>query len=138
MVVRMFTDEYAELVIPEWVTDIHAFRRWTDQDDFPESGRIWWLACEIWADFCREQIFSHVCLKGEFACIIGGLQEVERAGRYFIAGARLTNFSGGFSGIPDGIFISHQSITDGKVRLFKIKKVVTTKYKARPIFSSKS
>ena len=25
--------------VPEWVVDLESFRRWSDDDDFPERGR---------------------------------------------------------------------------------------------------
>lgn len=120
MVVKLFTD-YADLVIPEWVTDIHAFRRWTDQDDFPETGRIWWLDGGVWADMSKEQeqIFSHVRVKTEIAFILTGLAKSGNHGMFFTDGVLLTNFTGDFSGIPDGIFISDQSIADEKVRFIE-------------------
>ena len=36
--------------IPPWVASLATFRRWTDSEDFPESGRIGYLKGEVWVD----------------------------------------------------------------------------------------
>jgi hypothetical protein len=43
-------DETRVIEVPDWVTDIESFRRWTDQDDFPNEYRVWWLKGEVWFD----------------------------------------------------------------------------------------
>jgi len=41
--------------IPDWVVDLESFRRWADADDFPKSGRIFWLNGEVGVDMSKEQ-----------------------------------------------------------------------------------
>ncbi len=60
-----FISEAGQVTVPAWVTDIDSFRRWTDTDDFPREGRIWWLRGEVWADMSKEQIFTHLAVKNE-------------------------------------------------------------------------
>ena len=55
-----------KISVPCWVVDIDSFRRWTDCDDFPTTGRVWWLCGEVWADMSKEQIFSHLAVKNEY------------------------------------------------------------------------
>ena len=43
-------NEGQQVDVPDWVTDIEAFRRWNDEDDFPEDVRIWWLKGKVWID----------------------------------------------------------------------------------------
>ena len=57
--------ESQRVSVPGWVTDINAFRRWTDANDFPDKARIWWLKGEVWIDMSKEQIFTHVRVKTE-------------------------------------------------------------------------
>jgi hypothetical protein len=64
----VFIAETGELTVPEWVIDIDAYRRWVDDADFPEEGRIWWLRGKVWADMSREQIFTHLAIKNA-ACL---------------------------------------------------------------------
>ena len=45
-----------EIDIPADVQDLDAFRRWAHSDQFPEHGRIWWLAEKVWADINRLEV----------------------------------------------------------------------------------
>ena len=36
--------------VPEWVTDLASFSQWAEANDFPDEGRIDFLAGEIWID----------------------------------------------------------------------------------------
>ena len=65
-----FAIENAEVVsVPFWVTDIDKFRQWAHSDEFPESGRVWWLDGEVWVDMTMEQIFTHVDVKSEIGAV---------------------------------------------------------------------
>src|SRR5689334_21653653 len=57
--------DLSEVTIPTWVDSLETFRRWTEQPDFPQKGRIWWLRGQVWIDMSREQIFSHILVKTE-------------------------------------------------------------------------
>jgi hypothetical protein len=105
------------LDIPEWVTSLAAFRRWTDEPDFPEKGNIWWLRGKVWADMSKEQLFSHLALKGEFFFVLLGLVREADFGLMFTDGLLLTNDVAGLSGNPDATFISHEALSDGRVVL---------------------
>jgi hypothetical protein len=59
--------------VPSWVVDLETFRRWADGSDFPEKARIWYLKGEVWIDLSREELFTHVLLKSQFAIVLGGL-----------------------------------------------------------------
>jgi Uma2 family endonuclease len=114
MVIKLFTDT-ADLCVPEGITDIQSFRHWMDQDDFPETGNIWWLKGAVWADMSKEQIFTHADVKLEITSVLRVLAKSEKIGRVLPDGVLLTNFAGDFSGKPDGIFISNNSIDARKV-----------------------
>jgi hypothetical protein len=43
------------VVIPDGISDLEAFRRWTHSEDFPEAGRIWFLQGQVWVDMSKEQ-----------------------------------------------------------------------------------
>src|SRR5262245_62509123 len=105
------------LDIPEWVTSLAAFRRWTDEPDFPEKGNIWWLRGNLWADMSKEQLFSHLAMKGEFFFVLLGLVREADLGLMFTDGLLLTNETAGLSGNPDATFISHEALSEGRVVL---------------------
>ena len=69
-----FIHESDEVVrVPAWVVDLESFRRWADADDFPDTGRIWYLKGEVWVDLSKEQIFSHVLVKLELTIVLTDL-----------------------------------------------------------------
>jgi Uma2 family endonuclease len=111
--------ELDEVTIPESVTSLEAFRRWTDQDDFPQTGRIWWLRGRVWADMSKEQIFSHLAVKTECTVVLGGLVKSQELGLYLGDGLLLSNFAADISGNPDGTFISSETLRSDRVRLIE-------------------
>jgi Uma2 family endonuclease len=105
--------------IPPWVDTLAAFRRWTESDDFPDSGRICYLKGEVWVDMSREQVFTHNQLKNEFAFVLTGLVKKYRLGRFFPDGVLLTNLQADISVRPDGLFASTETMRTGAVRLIE-------------------
>jgi Uma2 family endonuclease len=112
-------DESQRVTVPSWVTDIHSFLRWTDSNDFPTEYRVWWLNGEVWIDMSKEQIFTHVLVKTEFSRVFWGIAKAERSGIYLTDGALLSNFAADFSGNPDGLFISADTLASDRVRLIE-------------------
>jgi hypothetical protein len=97
--------------------DQEAFRCWTDSDEFPDEGTIWWLRGEIWIDLSPEQIFTHVRAKTEFTAVLEELAGEQQRGYYFGPGARLSNVAADFSCLPDGVFyFSETTLGSGRIR----------------------
>ena len=112
----------ATVHIPPWVVDRPTFRRWLNSDDFPEKGRICFLAKEIWIDMSKEQVFSHNQVKNEYAFVVTGLAKTGKRGRYFPDGMLLSNAEVDFTCQPDGMFVSHNAFETGRVRLVEATK----------------
>ena len=72
-------DRPVDLAIPDWVIDLESFRRWCDDDDFPEKGRICYLQGRIWIDMSKEQLFTHNDAKSEIAHQLGATDFVNPA-----------------------------------------------------------
>jgi Uma2 family endonuclease len=108
-----------EVRIPAWVDSLEAFRRWADSDDFPDEGRVDYLQGEIWVDMSKEQIFSHVAVKGEFCFVLVGLVKAGKLGRFLPDGVLLSSAEADFSSQPDGVFLSNESLRSGRVRLLE-------------------
>ena len=107
------------LDVPEWVTSLAAFRRWTDEPEFPEKGNIWWLRGKVWANMSNEQVFTHVAVKGEFFRVLANIVRDQDLGIMLTDGLLLTNEDAGLSGNPDATFISHQALESGRVVLME-------------------
>ncbi len=111
--------EGQEVDIPSWVVDLPSFRRWSDQDDFPDTGRIWFFQGKVWLDISKEQLFTHIQVKDQFTQVLVRLARKFKLGLYFSDGLLLTNVSADISGNPDGTFISKESLATGGVRLLE-------------------
>jgi Uma2 family endonuclease len=103
--------------IPPWVGSLESFRRWTESDEFPESGRICYLKGEVWVDMSREQVFTHNQVKNEFGFVLTGLAKRDHLGRFFPDGVLLTNVQADISVRPDGLFVSMETMGSKRVRL---------------------
>jgi Uma2 family endonuclease len=104
--------EWEHIVIPVWVKDLASFRRWTNSDDFPEHGRICYLAGEIDIDLCREPISTHVALKGEIVAVLSRQVKHEETGLFLGDGARLSNVQADISVVPDALFASKATLKE--------------------------
>lgn len=130
--VTVHFDETERVSVPGWVVDIQSFRRWTDTDDFPDKGRIWWLCGEVWIDMSKEQIFTHLAVKNEFACVLTGLVKTGKLGLFIPDGVLLSNFAGDISGNPDATFLSTATLRSDRIRLIEGKDEGYTELQGEP------
>lgn len=71
------------VTLPEWVDDLESFRRWTDDDAFPEHGKISFLDGRVLIDRSKEQLFTHNGIKTEITVVLGSLAKRAIPGRFF-------------------------------------------------------
>lgn len=105
--------------VPTWIDNLESFRRWAHSDEFPETGRICYLAGEVWVDMSKEQVFTHNQVKNEYTVVIGGLVKAGRLGRFFPDGVLISNISADLTAQPDGTFVSTRAFRSGRVRLIE-------------------
>jgi len=103
------------VTIPEWVADLDSFRRWLDTSDVPEKAKTWFLRGEVWVDMSREQLFTHLLLKGEFYRVLGNLVKDGKLGELYPDGLLLTNRAADLSGNPDATFVSGATASAGRI-----------------------
>lgn len=104
------------VAIPPGSHTLAGFRKWYASDEFPEEGRISFLAGEIIVDMSHERLSSHVAIKGEFARVLISLARERQLGQFLTDGTRVVNEGADVSHEPDGCFISRASIDRGSVR----------------------
>jgi Uma2 family endonuclease len=109
-------DEPGKLSIPSWVTNLKSFLRWCESDDFPEEGRICFFRDGVWADMSMEQVFSHNQVKAELTSVLRRLVKETKAGRFFTDGLLITNFSAEIAGVPDGTYVSFETLRAGRAK----------------------
>jgi Uma2 family endonuclease len=100
-----------------FVRSLRDFRDWALSDQFPEQGRIDFIAGHIEVDMSPEDVFSHGTLKTE---IVGGLREIVKragAGHLLTDSTRVSCPEADLSVEPDVVFLSDESLDCGRVRL---------------------
>jgi Uma2 family endonuclease len=108
--------EVGEFNIPAWVKDLASFRRWVEEDETLDFGRVGYLKGSVWIDMSKEQLYTHNGVKTELTSVLHRLVKGERLGRYFSDGALLCNVPADVSGQPDGTFVSLESFRTGRVK----------------------
>ncbi|MBU4398019.1 MAG: Uma2 family endonuclease [Planctomycetes bacterium] len=109
---------FEELVeVPLGVRSLADFRRWALSDDFPESGRIDFIDGKIEVDMAPEDLFCHGTFKTEVAAALYLRIKRRRMGHLFVDKARISSPEAGLSVEPDIVFLSHEAIRSGRVRL---------------------
>jgi Uma2 family endonuclease len=116
MMLTVVSDGEQMLTLPPWVLDFDSFLRWCDSDEFPEEGRIWFIRGGVWADMTMEQVFSHNQVKGEMTRALMTVVKMTKSGRFFPDGLRITNVPAELSGVPDGTYVSFDTLRAGRAR----------------------
>lgn len=114
---RVVIQQAENVVVPREVFDLGSFHEWVRSREFPEGGRIDFLAGEIWIDMSEQQLFSHVRVKGEFCRVLTSLEREHRQGFYLVDGARVSHPEADLSAVPDGVFILNDSVQTLRVQL---------------------
>ena len=105
-----------EVEIPT-IRDLADFRRWALSDDFPQRGRIDYIAGRIEVDMSPEDFFTHGTLKSEIAAEVKDRVDELDLGHTLIAETRISSVPGDVSAEPDVVVITHEAFDDGRVRL---------------------
>jgi Uma2 family endonuclease len=111
--------ESGVIAVPDWVTDIDSFRRWTETDDCPNEYRLGWLKGQVWIDMTREQLYTHLLVKAEYYFHLTRIVKEGNLGIFIPDGLLLSNFAADISGNPDGTFLSQETLHSDRVRLLE-------------------
>jgi Uma2 family endonuclease len=106
-----------QAVIPMDIRSLADFRRWATSDGFPERGRIDYLAGRIEVDMSPEAFFSHGGLKAEICGTLLLLVKRLDLGYLRTDRTRVSSLPADLSAEPDVVFLSHNSLAAGRVRL---------------------
>lgn len=112
------------LVIPATAHTLGGYRSWATSDEFPERGRISFLGGEIYVDMSPEELQNHVKVKHEVTYAITHLNKRLNLGEFYADGALLTNQAAELSTEPDGLFVTWESLEQGRVQLIPREGVV--------------
>ncbi len=93
------------------------FRTWALSDDFPERGRIDYIAGRIEVDMSPENVFFHGSVKTEVVWALGNIVHSEGSGYLFTDQMRVSCPAAELSAEPDIVYLSDDTIDSGRVRL---------------------
>jgi Uma2 family endonuclease len=112
---RVVIQDARDVIVPEWVDGLRSFSHWVESDEFPDEGRIDFLAGEIWIDMSDEKVWSHNQVKLAYFSVLDLLVRKTRKGRFFPDGLRIVHPEAKLSAVPDGVFVLNESIQTMRV-----------------------
>ena len=95
------------------------FREWCHSDDFPEEGRICYLADELYIEVGYGVGSSHVSIKAALTESLNAVARIADIGRYFGEGIRVVHKATKLSAVPVGTFVAWNCVEEGRVALQK-------------------
>lgn len=105
-----------EIEIPT-IRNLEEFRRWALSDEFPERGRIDYIAGRIEVDMSPEDFFTHGTLKSEIAAEIKDRVDELDLGHTLIAETRISSIEGNVSAEPDVVVITYDAFDANRASL---------------------
>lgn len=100
-----------------FVRSLSEFRQWALSEDFPERGRIDYLAGRIEVDMTPEDYYSHGGLKVEVIRVLGDVVKAGDLGDLRSDRTRVSNPEAELSAEPDLVFVSHETFESGRAAL---------------------
>jgi Uma2 family endonuclease len=102
--------------IPDTAWTLEGFRAWALSKDFPERGRIEYLAGSIEVDMSPEELRTHVLVKTEIGVTLHDLVARRDKGSVYIDGARVSSPPGRLSVEPDVVVVLWDSLEAERIR----------------------
>ncbi|MFH1266324.1 MAG: Uma2 family endonuclease [Planctomycetota bacterium] len=106
-----------QVEIPLNLGSLADFRRWAVSKDFPERGRIDYIAGRIEVDMSPEDFFCHGTLKTEIVRVLAGRVKQGNLGHLVTDRTRVSSVEADLSAEPDVVFLSHAALDTGCARL---------------------
>ncbi len=106
--------------IPASAATLAGFRRWALSDDFPEHGKITFVAGGLIVDMSPESLEKHSDIKSEISRVLLNLVREQKRGRLHIDGVLISNEVAGVSNEPDILFLSKKAVASGRAKLTQV------------------
>ena len=106
-----------QVEIPLDLRSLAEFRRWALSEDFPERGRIDFLAGRIEVDMSPEDFFCHGTLKVELIRVLSQRVKDAGSGHLVTDRTRVSCPDADLSAEPDIVFVSNETLATGRARL---------------------
>ena len=109
-------EDEEQIEIPT-IRSLSDFRSWALSDDFPQRGRIDYIAGRIEVDMSPEDFYTHGTPKTAISSEIYDRVEELDLGHILIGETRISAVPADLSAEPDVVVISYQAFDEGRVRL---------------------
>ena len=106
--------------IPASATTLAGFRKWALSDDFPERGKITFVAGGLIVDMSPESFEKHSDIKTEVSRVLSNLVREQNVGRLHIDGVLITNVQAGVSNEPDIVYLAKETVSSGRAKLTQV------------------
>ncbi|HBL30637.1 MAG TPA: hypothetical protein DD490_27695 [Acidobacteria bacterium] len=106
-----------ELRIPTDAFTPEGFQDWVESEEFPETGRIDFLAGDVEVEMSPEDLYTHGVVKTAFVLTLGDLIVRTDLGDVFTDSTRITSRFAQLSAEPDVVAVFRETLTSGRVRL---------------------
>ncbi len=104
------------LRIPSDALTFEGFRRWAHSGEFPDTGRIDYLAGDVEVDMSPEDLHTHGIVKVAITAGLHALVTERELGEVFADSTRITSPSAKLSAEPDVVVVLWESLQAGRVR----------------------
>ncbi|MCS6976175.1 MAG: Uma2 family endonuclease [Gemmatales bacterium] len=105
------------ICVPQEAWTLEGFRKWAISPEFPERGRITFIAGDLIIDTSPEEPETHIKVKYEFARRLMDLNDREDLGEFYGDGLLVTNEAAELSCEPDGTFVLSETLASGRAVL---------------------
>ncbi|MDZ4657441.1 MAG: Uma2 family endonuclease [Bythopirellula sp.] len=115
------SDDRPAIIVPAAAATLDGFREWAISDDFPERGKITFVAGEVIVDMSPESLEEHSEIKTEICRVLAALVRGTNRGRLHIDGVLLSNKQATVSNEPDALFVAKDALSTGRIKLTPVK-----------------
>src|SRR3954454_24071443 len=105
-----------DLIIPAGVSEFNGFRRWTREENFPDRGRIDYLAGTVEVDLSPEDLYTHGVVKTALTARLYPLIVDTGRGSLFSDRTRIVSPAAKLSAEPDVVAVLWESLRQGRIR----------------------
>jgi hypothetical protein len=102
--------------VPASVFTLAGFRAWAKSDESPPHACLTFVDQEVIVDMSGEELRVHGLVKSAVCTRLYPVAIAEVGGLFYIDGALITNETANVSNIPDGVFVTYESLEVGRVR----------------------
>jgi Uma2 family endonuclease len=108
--------------IPATANDLAGFREWACSDEFPERGRIDFLAGDLEVDMSPEELDTHGSVKTEIATVLQLLVGRRDLGSVYVDRGRVSSPRANLSVEPDVVVVFWETLDRGRAHKVPSKK----------------